>query len=229
MSGTQKVNRYYTPETTGLISDLKEARERKQMVVNEFQFRVRFPSFFLASSLSTLTESLLLLTALRRVRQALCNLDGPHQGRLPARLPPQLVQILCCAWRALCSSCDRRERQGDPGVRGVEAPLHSQVRSPFPPSLTSGRGKLSKNTLLQRLERLHPQRPLSRRRCEEYDAPYRSQRAFFLVFLSLFLQTNPFFPCLQMAGKSTLLRMTCTAVIMAQRTSHFLSRTPKLS
>lgn len=39
ISGTQKVNRYYTPETTRLISDLKEARERKQMVVNDFQFK----------------------------------------------------------------------------------------------------------------------------------------------------------------------------------------------
>jgi hypothetical protein len=98
--------------------------------------------------------------------------------------------------------------------------LHPQVHSPFPPFTTSRRGKLSKTTLLQRFERLHSQRPLSRRGCEEYDAPYRSQRAF-LLFLSLFLQTNPIFPCLQMAGKSTLLRMTCTAVIMAQRTSSF--------
>jgi len=41
ISGTQKLNRYYTPDTTRLISDLKEARERKQMVVNDFQFKVR--------------------------------------------------------------------------------------------------------------------------------------------------------------------------------------------
>lgn len=41
ISSTQKVKRYYTPVTTKLISELKEARERKQMVVNDFQFKVR--------------------------------------------------------------------------------------------------------------------------------------------------------------------------------------------
>lgn len=40
MSGTQKLSRYYTPETTRLIADLKEARERKQMVINDFQYKV---------------------------------------------------------------------------------------------------------------------------------------------------------------------------------------------
>lgn len=41
MSGTQKLSRYYTPETTRMIADLKEARERKQMVINDFQYKVR--------------------------------------------------------------------------------------------------------------------------------------------------------------------------------------------
>lgn len=41
MSGTQKVGRYYTPKTTRLIAQLKEARERKQMAINDFQYKVR--------------------------------------------------------------------------------------------------------------------------------------------------------------------------------------------
>ncbi|GAA6027763.1 hypothetical protein JCM8097_008022 [Rhodosporidiobolus ruineniae] len=40
ISGTKALNRYYTPETTKLVSKLKEARERKQMVVNEFMYKV---------------------------------------------------------------------------------------------------------------------------------------------------------------------------------------------
>lgn len=40
MSGTQKVHRYYSPEIARLVAHLKEARERMQMVVNEFQFKV---------------------------------------------------------------------------------------------------------------------------------------------------------------------------------------------
>lgn len=43
MSGTQKVSRYYTPETTRLIADLKEARERQQMAINDFQYKVGAP------------------------------------------------------------------------------------------------------------------------------------------------------------------------------------------
>lgn len=97
MSGTVKVNRYYTPETTGLISDLKEARERKQMVVNEFQYRVRFfplpPPFSLPLTLPLAADAST-AAALRRVRQALLDVDGDPQGRLSARLPPQLVQVV---------------------------------------------------------------------------------------------------------------------------------------
>ncbi|KAJ8294900.1 DNA mismatch repair protein msh6 [Rhodotorula toruloides] len=40
MSGTQKVHRYYSPEIARLVAQLKEARERMQMVVNDFQFKL---------------------------------------------------------------------------------------------------------------------------------------------------------------------------------------------
>ncbi|GAA5966543.1 hypothetical protein JCM3765_000953 [Sporobolomyces pararoseus] len=40
MTSTQKVNRYYSPEVSRLVTSLKEARERKGMVVNNFQFKL---------------------------------------------------------------------------------------------------------------------------------------------------------------------------------------------
>ncbi|GAA5880264.1 hypothetical protein JCM1840_003414 [Sporobolomyces johnsonii] len=40
MTSTQKVNRYYSPEVAKLVSQLKEARERKGMFVNSFQFKL---------------------------------------------------------------------------------------------------------------------------------------------------------------------------------------------
>lgn len=41
MSSTKQVNRYYSAEVQELVQDLKEARERKTKVVNDFQFKVR--------------------------------------------------------------------------------------------------------------------------------------------------------------------------------------------
>ncbi|ORY88074.1 muts domain V-domain-containing protein [Leucosporidium creatinivorum] len=40
MSSTKAFNRYWSPEVTRLVSDLKEARERKTAVVNDFQYKV---------------------------------------------------------------------------------------------------------------------------------------------------------------------------------------------
>lgn len=40
MSSTKAVNRYWSPEVSRLVSDLKEARERKTAVVNDFQYKV---------------------------------------------------------------------------------------------------------------------------------------------------------------------------------------------
>ncbi|GAA5943171.1 uncharacterized protein JCM15063_005224 [Sporobolomyces koalae] len=40
MTSTQKVNRYYSPEVSRLVASLKEARERKGMIVNDFQFKL---------------------------------------------------------------------------------------------------------------------------------------------------------------------------------------------
>lgn len=40
MSSTQQFDRYYSPEVEKLVKQLKEARERKQTVVTEFQFDV---------------------------------------------------------------------------------------------------------------------------------------------------------------------------------------------
>jgi DNA mismatch repair protein MSH6 len=40
MSSTQQFDRYYSPEVEKLVKQLKEARERKQTVVTEFQYTV---------------------------------------------------------------------------------------------------------------------------------------------------------------------------------------------
>lgn len=47
MSNTKDFNRYYSPDITRLVQELKEARERKTAVVNDFQYKVR--SLLLAS------------------------------------------------------------------------------------------------------------------------------------------------------------------------------------
>lgn len=47
MSNTKDFNRYYSPEVAKLVQNLKEARERKTTVVNDFQFKV---SLFLVGS-----------------------------------------------------------------------------------------------------------------------------------------------------------------------------------
>lgn len=38
--GLQAVNRYYSPKVESLVKQLKEARERKQLVVSDFQYKV---------------------------------------------------------------------------------------------------------------------------------------------------------------------------------------------
>lgn len=40
-SKTKEYQRFYSPEVTKLVQALKEARERKTAVVNNFAFRVR--------------------------------------------------------------------------------------------------------------------------------------------------------------------------------------------
>ncbi|GAA5968892.1 hypothetical protein JCM11641_000769 [Rhodosporidiobolus odoratus] len=148
MSKTQKVNRYYTPETTRLIADLKEARERKQMVVNEFQFKLygEFDKHY-----STW------MAVIKAVSQLDCLLS------------------LSKSSAALGEPCVRPEIiEGDTAIVEFEELRHPCVlsaSSDFIPNDVSIGGD-AKN---------------------------------------LMLLTGP-----NMAGKSTLLRMTCTAVIMAQ-------------
>lgn len=107
MSSTKAFNRYWSPEVTRLVSDLKEARERKTAVVNDFQYKVRIDPLVLASALPSPSStkltcfppSLSLLpstfsrksTGLRRVRQGLQHLARRRQGRSGARLPHELV------------------------------------------------------------------------------------------------------------------------------------------
>ncbi|TNY21923.1 muts domain V-domain-containing protein [Rhodotorula diobovata] len=149
ISGTQKVNRYYTPETTRLISDLKEARERKQMVVNDFQFKLygEFDKHY-----STW------MAVIRVVAQLDCLLS------------------LSKSSAALGEPCVRPEIiESDTAIVEFEELRHPCVlntSSDFIPNDVALGGDDAKN---------------------------------------LMLLTGP-----NMAGKSTLLRMTCTAVIMAQ-------------
>ncbi|GAA5901645.1 hypothetical protein JCM6882_006031 [Rhodosporidiobolus microsporus] len=148
ISGTQKVSRYYTPETTRLIADLKEARERKQMVVNDFQFKL-YGEF--DKGYSTW------MAVIRAVSQLDCLLS------------------LSKSSAALGEPCVRPEIiEHDTAIVEFEELRHPCIlsaSSDFIPNDVSIGGD-AKN---------------------------------------LMLLTGP-----NMAGKSTLLRMTCTAVIMAQ-------------
>lgn len=69
----------------------------------------------------------------------------------------------------------------------------------------------------QRLDRLYSQRRCDRRRGKEPDPADWTQRAYHALRKRRRCLLCPHLSTPQMAGKSTLLRMTCTAVIMAQR------------
>ncbi|GAA6023217.1 hypothetical protein JCM10207_004484 [Rhodosporidiobolus poonsookiae] len=148
MSGTKQVNRYYTPETTKLIADLKEARERKQMVVNDFQYKLygEFDKHYATW-----------MAVIKTVAQLDCLLS------------------LSKSSAALGEPCVRPEMvESDTAILEFEELRHPCIlsaSSDFIPNDVSLGGD-AKN---------------------------------------LMLLTGP-----NMAGKSTLLRMTCTAVIMAQ-------------
>ncbi|BGP15722.1 DNA mismatch repair protein msh6 [Rhodosporidiobolus nylandii] len=148
ISGTQKVGRYYTPETTRLIADLKEARERKQMVVNDFQFKLygEFDKHY--STWMAVIKSVSQLDCLLSLSKSSAALGEPC-------VRPEIVE-------------------SDTAIIEFEELRHPCIlsaSSDFIPNDVSLGGD-AKN---------------------------------------LMLLTGP-----NMAGKSTLLRMTCTAVIMAQ-------------
>ncbi|GAA5849819.1 hypothetical protein JCM8547_000574 [Rhodosporidiobolus lusitaniae] len=148
MSQTKAVNRYYTPETTVLINNLKEARERKTMYVNTFQFKLygEFDKHY-----STW------MSVIKTVAQLDCLLS------------------LSKSSAALGEPCVRPEIvESDQAILEFEELRHPCIlsaSSDFIPNDVSLGGD-NKNMMLL---------------------------------------TGP-----NMAGKSTLLRMTCTAVIMAQ-------------
>ncbi|GAA6001069.1 mismatch repair ATPase MSH6 [Rhodotorula paludigena] len=148
ISSTQKVKRYYTPVTTKLISELKEARERKQMVVNDFQFKLygEFDKHYA-----------IWMSVIRAISQLDCLLS------------------LSKSSAALGEPCVRPEIvESDTAVADFEELRHPCIFSAstdFIPNDVQLGGD-AKNMMLL---------------------------------------TGP-----NMAGKSTLLRMTCTAVIMAQ-------------
>ncbi|GAA6051780.1 hypothetical protein JCM3770_004968 [Rhodotorula araucariae] len=149
ISGTVKVNRYYTPETTRLIADLKEARERKQMVVNDFQFKLygEFDKHY--STWMAVISAVSQLDCLLSLSKSSAALGEPC-------VRPEIVE-------------------SDTAIVEFEELRHPCVFSAstdFIPNDVALGGEDVKN---------------------------------------LMLLTGP-----NMAGKSTLLRMTCTAVIMAQ-------------
>lgn len=108
MSSTKDFNRYWSPEVTKLVQELKEARERLGTVVNDFQFRVSFGCLSrglslvvsdalmsaLAGTIGLILEvrtdslSTLLIAGLRRIRQGLLSLARRHQNLCRTRLSP---------------------------------------------------------------------------------------------------------------------------------------------
>ncbi|GAA6018493.1 hypothetical protein JCM11491_006423 [Sporobolomyces phaffii] len=148
MTSTQKVNRYYSPEVSRLVTSLKEARERKGMVVNDFQFKL-YGEF--DKDYSTW------MTVVRTVAQLDC------------------LMSLSKSSAALGEPCVRPEIvDSDQAILEFEELRHPCILSAatdFIPNDVAIGGNAQ----------------------------------------NLMLLTGP-----NMAGKSTMLRMTCTAVIMAQ-------------
>ncbi|GAA5880636.1 hypothetical protein JCM3774_000560 [Rhodotorula dairenensis] len=148
MSGTQKVARYYTPETTRMIADLKEARERKQMVINDFQYKLygEFDKHY--STWMAVIKAVAQLDCLLSLSKSSAALGEPC-------VRPEIVA-------AETAFADFQE---------LRHPCIFSAETDFIPNNVAIGGEAKNLTLL----------------------------------------TGP-----NMAGKSTLLRMTCTAVIMAQ-------------
>ncbi|GAA5847718.1 hypothetical protein JCM3766R1_000742 [Sporobolomyces carnicolor] len=148
MTSTQKVNRYYSPEVSRLVSSLKEARERKTMVVNNFQFKL-YGEFD--------KDYATWMSVVRAVAQLDCLLS------------------LSKSSAALGEPCVRPEIvESDQAILDFEELRHPCIlsaSSDFIPNDVAIGGSAQ----------------------------------------NLMLLTGP-----NMAGKSTMLRMTCTAVIMAQ-------------
>ncbi|TKA55262.1 hypothetical protein B0A53_02232 [Rhodotorula sp. CCFEE 5036] len=148
MSGTQKLSRYYTPETTRMIADLKEARERKQMVINDFQYKLygEFDKHY--STWMAVIKAVAQLDCLLSLSKSSAALGEPC-------VRPEIVE-------AETAFADFEE---------LRHPCIFSAETDFIPNDVAIGGEAKNLTLL----------------------------------------TGP-----NMAGKSTLLRMTCTAVIMAQ-------------
>ncbi|GAA5982227.1 hypothetical protein JCM10908_004792 [Rhodotorula pacifica] len=148
MSGTQKLSRYYTPETTGMIADLKEARERKQMVVNDFQYKLygEFDKHY--STWMAVIKGVAQLDCLLSLSKSSAALGEPC-------VRPEIVE----------------SETAFANFEELRHPCIFSASTDFIPNDVAIGGEAKNLTLL----------------------------------------TGP-----NMAGKSTLLRMTCTAVIMAQ-------------
>ncbi|GAA5881916.1 hypothetical protein JCM16303_003463 [Sporobolomyces ruberrimus] len=148
ITSTQKVNRYYSPEVQRLVSALKEARERKGMVVNNFQFKL-YGEFD--------KDYTTWMDVVRTVSQLDC------------------LMSLSKSSAALGEPCVRPEIvESDQAILEFEELRH--------PCILSASTDFIPN-----------------------DVAIGGQAQ------NLMLLTGP-----NMAGKSTMLRMTCTAVIMAQ-------------
>ncbi|GAA5834415.1 hypothetical protein JCM5353_008937 [Sporobolomyces roseus] len=148
MTSTQKVNRYYSPEVSRLVSSLKEARERKGMVLNNFQYKL-FGEFD--------KDYTTWMSVIRTIAQLDC------------------LMSLSKSSAALGEPCVRPEIvESDQAILEFEELRHPCILSAstdFIPNDVAIGGNAQ----------------------------------------NLMLLTGP-----NMAGKSTMLRMTCTAVIMAQ-------------
>ncbi|GAA5958465.1 hypothetical protein JCM21900_001479 [Sporobolomyces salmonicolor] len=148
MTSTQKVNRYYSPEVAKLVSQLKEARERKGMFVNSFQFKLygEFDKDY--STWMAVVKTISELDCLMSLSKSSAALGEPA-------VRPEIVE-------------------SDQAILEFEELRHPCILSAstdfIPNDVAIGGGAQN-----------------------------------------LMLLTGP-----NMAGKSTLLRMTCTAVIMAQ-------------
>lgn len=87
MSNTKDFDRYYSPAIETLVQELKEARERRTAVVNEFQFRVRLQSILSLAQTDARVTRRFTLSSTRIIRRG-CK----RSNSLPN-------SIVCSVWR----------------------------------------------------------------------------------------------------------------------------------
>lgn len=201
VSGTKDVNRYYSTAIEELVQKLKEARERQDQAIKLFQFTVRTVSNRSDENVADQTSV-----------QVYVEFSKDYSEWLRA---VKLVAELDC----LVSLAKSSLALGEPAVRPVivdEEQASVQFEELRHPCIFSASADFIPNSVT--LGGSHKDMVLLTGPNVSFEKDIRQLRA-----------RVDCLPSLQMAGKSTLLRMTCVGVILAQIGCYVPAKSARIS